>query len=700
MSTKRANSLTSPGLHISCAIALLFSAALPVSTVSCKLSRNEPATSSSPARPAPRILTNQVGYSPLSPKKAVVQARAGDAFTSFRVVRYPDGATVLAGTPVHDGPVAAWKDWDFWTVDWSAVTGEGTYVVECASPAGPVRSHPVLVRKSALVRGTLSDVIYYFKGQRSSGAWDKADRTMPFEGRPGIVDVHGGWFDATGDYGKHLSHLSYSTYFNPQQISLTAWALFRALRALEAPGDGRGGEGGAGIANPDPLTKQYRKRLLDEALFGADYLVRSKDPHGSFYITVSGRGPEKRPEDRRITAKAERHIILTPETKDKFRDYGRERIAGDAAYEAGFREGAGLSIAALAMAAARGGAAGRPGSEGYGVSRGEGEFTAADYLAAAEGGFAFLETNNIRFTNDGNENIVDDYCALVAAIELLRTTGKPAYEAAADRRAASLMSRLSSWSAGGDRGQERPAYDGYWRADDADRPFFHPVDAGLPLFALLDYAVIAAPEARQRALAAVERSLRFELAITGEVANPFGYGRQLVQSKGGAATRRSAFFFPHDTETAPWWQGENARLGSIAAGAFLAARMLGAGGGDPKGAMTAAQPGAAARRDLANRAAAFGRAQLDWILGLNPYDSCMLHGHGRNNIAYLFFDSWEYTNAPGGICNGITGGYTDEGGAGIDFGLRYAETGKDDDWRWAEQWLPHAAWYLLAICLE
>ncbi len=349
------------------------------------------------------------------------------------------------------------------------------------------------------------------------------------------------------------------------------------------------------------------------------------------------------------------------------------------------------------MAAARGGAAGQPGSEGYGVSRGEGDFTAADYLAAAESAFAFLEENNIHFTNDGEENIVDDYCALVAATELFRTTGKPAYGAAADRRAASLVSRLSSWPAGAGA-RERPVYDGYWRADDGDRPFFHPVDAGLPVVALLDYATVASPQACEKALAAVERSLRFELAITGEVTNPFGYSRQLVQSKGGEATRRSAFFFPHDTETAPWWQGENARLGSMAAAALLAARTLGA-----QNAGTVISPAgneAKERRELAARTSAFGRAQIDWILGLNPYDACMLHGHGRNNIAYLFFDSWEYTNAPGGICNGITCGYTDEGGTGIDFGLRYAETGKDDDWRWAEQWLPHAAWYLLAICME
>jgi hypothetical protein len=315
------------------------------------------------------------------------------------------------------------------------------------------------------------------------------------------------------------------------------------------------------------------------------------------------------------------------------------------------------------------------------VSRGEGDFSAAAYLKAAEDAFAFLEKNNLLFTNDGKENIVDDYCALIAAVPLYAATGKPVYKEAADRRAASLLARLATWSAG----DGKPVYADYWRADGAsgDRPFFHPVDAGLPVVALLEYAALADPANKTKALTAVARSLAFELAITNEVANPFGYSRQLVQSKDGAATRRSAFFFPHDTETAPWWQGENARLGSMAAAALLAARRL-EGNAD---------------KAFTDRIAAFGRAQLDWILGLNPYDACMLHGHGRNNIAYMFFDSWEYTNAPGGICNGITGGYADGDAEGIDFGLRYAETGKDDDWRWAEQWLPHAAWYLYAVAI-
>jgi hypothetical protein len=86
---------------------------------------------------------------------------------------------------------------------------------------------------------------------------------------------------------------------------------------------------------------------------------------------------------------------------------------------------------------------------------------------------------------------------------------------------------------------------------------------------------------------------------------------------------------------------------------------------------------------------------MDWILGLNPFDSSMMYGVGRNNPEYMFFDSWEFTNAPGGISNGITSGFRDEND--IDYDLRWKQTGADNDWRWQEQWLPHVAWYVLAV---
>jgi hypothetical protein len=585
---------------------------------------------------AVQVLTNQIGYESAGPKHVVVRAGAGDTVSSCVVRNAATGAEALRAPVTQVGAVAGWKDWRFWTVELDALTAEGRYAVECATSRGSVRSYPFLVQKNVLERETLSNVLFYFKGQRASGAWDKSDRALRFEGKEdATLDLHGGWYDATGDYGKHLSHLSFSTYFNPQQIPLTVWALVSSLRQLES--------------RQEPAFRQYRRRLLDEALHGADFLVRMHDPKGSFYRSVSAPGPEKRPEDRRVAAERRRFAIKNVQTDSSAITAGG--AAQDVeAYEVGYRAGGGLAIAALAAAS---------------VAPADGEHTRQHYLQAATDAFAFLEARNLQFTNDGKENVVDDYAALLAASELYAATHEARYKEAADRRAQNLIARLTSSG----------AYKDYWRADETDRPFFHASDAGLPVISLLRYVDSAEGERRRAALAAIKRSLGFELGVTAEVANPFGYARQLVQSPAGG--RRTSFFFPHDTEASPWWQGENARLASLATAARLALPHF--------------EDDAAFQQRLRS----YARSQLDWILGLNPFDASMLHGTGRNNPAYMFFDSYEYTNAPGGICNGITSGFRDE--RDIDLNVPYAETGADHDWRWGEQWLPHASWFLLAV---
>ncbi|MBL0743992.1 glycoside hydrolase family 9 protein [Chryseolinea lacunae] len=586
-----------------------------------------------------RVLTNQIGYELTGPKHAVVQGKATDEVTAFRIKDSATDAVVFSGNTVKTGAVNKWKDWHFWTIDFDAVAKEGTYYIECDTKAGAVQSYPFVVQKDLLERNTLSNVVYYFKGQRSSGLLDKADRNLRLEDTDTRVDAHGGWFDATGDYGKHLSHLSFSTYFNPQQISITVWSLFKTYAIMDA--------------RNDVAFKQYKRKTLDEAMFGADYLVRVKNPKGSFYRSVSGHGPEKKPEDRMIGKDRKGYAIKTADTKDKTNYGDIENVQNQATYEVSYRAGAGVSIAALAMAST------------FPVS---GDFSSADYLKAAEDAFLFLEKNNVTYTNDGKENILDDYCALMAATELFKVTKKPVYKQAADRRAKNLMARLTTTG----------AYKNYWRADDGTRPFFHAADAGLPVVSLVNYLPIVDEANRKQVLDAVRKSLTFELDVTREINNPFGYARQLVQNKDGV--KRTTFFFPHDTEAAPWWQGENARLGSLATAARLAA------------------PYFKDDADFYNKLQVYAWNQLNWILGLNPYDSSMLQGSGRNAIAYMFFGTYQYTNAPGGICNGITGSFADEDG--IDYDLSYLKTGKDDDWRWAEQWLPHAAWYLVSTAIR
>ncbi len=585
------------------------------------------------AEPA-RILTNHIGYEAFGPKQAVIQGGGSDRIDTCAIRSFPQRALVFEGKATPQVRVPGWRDWRFWTLEFADLEREGRYTIECRNNgwqgADTVRSLPFKVQKDVLERATISDVVAYFKSQRVTGALGAADSHIPFaDSSREPIDAHGGWYDATGDYGVHMSQLDFTSYFNNQQVPLVVYSLGRAFEILEARGE----------AN----FNQIKRRLIDEMSYGADFLVRMQRPERSFYQTIDGTGPGKKPEDRRIGPAMTSFDIK--KTADE-----RTPQQRDGMYEVSYRSGGGFAIAGLAIAA----------RHGLG-----GEFSREKYLAAAESAFAFLERNNISLLNDGIENIVDDYCALLAATELLRTTNKPVYVEAARRRAQSLMARLTT------SGELRD----YWRADAKDRPFFHPSDAGAPVVALVAYHDLADAPMKAQIRDAVKRSLGFELRVTAEVVNPFGLARQYVQSKGRG--RRTEFFFPHDTETAPWWQGENARLGSLATAARLAAPLF---ADDPE-----------FERQLQTYAA----DQLNWILGLNPFDASMLHGSGRNNPEYGFFGSWQYSNYPGGIVNGITSGLDEADG--IDFNLPYEQTKQDIDWRWGEQWLPHSSWYLLAV---
>ena len=592
---------------------------------------------STPAFASVRVLVDQVGYELQATKQALVVVSKGDPSPEkFALINVDSGKTVLERPLRPAGEVYDWRGMVFWSADFSAWHEPGRYVVRISSSDGKATSCPFTIDTEVLERQTLSNVLYYFKGQRSSGDFDRADRHLAIPDDPGkFVDVHGGWYDATGDYGIHLSHQNLTSYFNPQQVPLVAWSLLAGYRVLEARTD-------------DNFT-EYRRRMLDEGLFGADYLVRIKRRDGSFFESITAPGKEKLAKDRAIGNPNWRTQIKTSTTDST--EHHVDTVKPHT-YEASFRAGGGMSIAALALAS---------------TMPEDGDFTREQYLQAAKNAFQFLSQHNRELLNDGVENIVDDYCALIAATELYRASHEDEYRKAASARAGSLVARLTTTGKWHD----------YWRADAQARPFFHPSDAGLPVISLLNYYKLASPEEQKNIRGAVQRSLQFELTVTGEVNNPFNYARQLVRM--GDGTVRTAFFFPHDTEAAPWWQGEDARLASLAA----AARM--------------AMPLFSDEPQFASELRDYAWNQLHWILGRNPFDVSLLIGNGHGDAAYMFFRSYKYTNAPGAIVNGITA--SADSADGIAFNQGFAVTGKDEDWRWTEGWLPHAAWYLYAISL-
>jgi hypothetical protein len=213
-------------------------------------------TAAAPAE-EPKVLTNHVGYETSGPKHAVILGSASDNFTTCALKDNRDSRTLLTVPTQHTGPVKKWREWHFWTVDFDSFSTEGTFYLLCSSRDTSVRSYPFAIRRLILEQSTLSDVICFFKEERSTGRMDQADHRLPFDGsKKGMVDARGGWWDATGDYGKHLSHLSFSTYFNPQQIPLVVYSLFKSQGLLNA--------------RSVPEFLRYQDRMLDEAMFGAD----------------------------------------------------------------------------------------------------------------------------------------------------------------------------------------------------------------------------------------------------------------------------------------------------------------------------------------------------------------------------------------------------------------------------------------------
>ncbi|HHF2958304.1 TPA: glycoside hydrolase family 9 protein [Vibrio diabolicus] len=558
------------------------------------------------------LLTNHIGYEHLGPKKAIVQTEQPhlSSYTAQLICATTE-QTVATFAVEEQGKVANWHQGYFYLIDFSPFTDSGDYFLQVED----TRSSSFTIGEHILLDQTLSDVIHYFKSQRCGGIFDQQDRQVPVLNANQTVDVHGGWYDASGDVSKYLSHLSYANYLNPQQTPMVVWNILKGLSLLEGSED---------------IAAFTRTRLIEEALFGADFLVRMQNEKGFFYMTVFDKWSKD-------TAQRE---ICAYETQlgHKFDDY-----------QAGFRQGGGVAIAALAAASR------------LGV---HGEYDQQKYRNAAENGYWHLKEHNTQYLNDGEENIIDEYCALLASVELFKATKETRYLEESRLWAQRLVVRQMS--------NEQIQH--FWSANqDGSRPYFHAAEAGLPVIALCEYLSIEDDSVQTESVKRiVNRACEFEIKISNKVTNPFGYPRQYV--KGVNESKRDAFFVAHNNESGYWWQGENARLGSLATMAYLA------------------QPHIASQ-EIQQQLSVFAQDALNWIVGLNPYDMCMLDGHGRNNPDYL--PQYGFFNAKGGVCNGITGGFEDE--EDIAFNPPAQKDDMLQNWRWGEQWIPHGAWYLLAI---
>lgn len=568
-----------------------------------------------PATPALiSVQVNQVTLEAHGPKQAIVEYLGQQSGGSYRVLR--------DGKESSKGQLSALPGFDEWgagkhyfVADFSQDSEAGSYVIEAELGGEKAVSAPVVVQENALFNATASSLLAYFHASRNT---NPKDRHLRIYDSQRYADVWGGWNDAGGDEGKYLSHLSYANFFNPQQASMVTWIL--AKTATTAP-------------------QLYRKaglegKVRDEAFWGADYLHRILDRQGYFYTTVF---------DKWGTDNAERMVT------------GFEGLDGkySKSYKSAFRAGGGMAIAALARASIL--------AKNSGV---HGEFSATIYLVDAKRAFDHLQVHNREYCYDGKENIIDDYTALMAATELYHATHEQKYLAAARLHADKLSARQTA--------------DGWFISDNGSRPYYHGVEAGLPILSLVYYREIETDAARMsRAQKTISTALDAQLRLDSKVVNPYNYARQTFRTydKGQLSKQvYEGFFMPHDNETGYWWQGESARLSSLSTAAILGGRAI--------------APQAQGAFGIKPNLAEFAQNQVDWTLGRNPYGMSMLHGFGVRNPPDAESAG---PMTKGGVSNGITGA-TDSSTAR---GIVFAPGPDENQWRWVEQWLPHSAWLLL-----
>lgn len=540
-----------------------------------------------------QLLTNHIGYLERYPIRLVIQA--SEPFSSAKANLFDDNNQLIGSYPYDAAQtVDKWHTGYCSELNLDGLT-KGQYTIHVNG-----LTQDITVMEQENYDHFSRIYTNYFTQQRSHGATDTKDKQSTIIDQPNkIVDLSGGWYDASGDTSKYLSHLSVANFMNPQQIPLVVYTL---------------------LCQVDLHAEQSQASILDEALFGLDFLCRAQDEAGYFYTNVFDNW-NKQLDSREVCAFT---------TQEGYRN---------SHYQAAFREGAGMSIAALA----------------------KGARYDSRCLAIAEKGYKHLLTHNNAYCEDGSENIIDYYTALLAAIELYKAGSSIIQLDSIQKWADKLLACQS----------QDEVITGYFRSRaDIDRPFTHSSDEGLPVIALLKaYEVLSDNNEKARLLTACQYWLNYLLTISNSVYNPFHYPRHYAKPVGHPKT--PSFFFPHANETGYWWQGENARLGSLSSAIYSYLTIV-------------------PDSDQYDELLILASAMRNWLFGMNPFDITMVYGEGHN---WQKLDKGHaFPNTIGGICNGITASLFSP------FDIAMMETDHYRQfWRWSEQWLPHTSWWLMAL---
>ena len=200
----------------------------------------------------PYIDVNQAFYAPRAIKKAVVRCDSKPDNGKFSIID-KDGKSVLSGELKYWGEY--WGK-HFWTLDFSEIKKEGEYTIE-ADFGDKIRAESKIFISAGNIKNAAEKTLAYFYEQRCGTevpGWHKL-----CHGDDGVLpdgthfDATGGWHDCAG-FDKEM----YTTYLPVYAYTTIAFE----------------------------SDAKLKKRMLEEARWGADWIMRMTDEKGNIWCHV------------------------------------------------------------------------------------------------------------------------------------------------------------------------------------------------------------------------------------------------------------------------------------------------------------------------------------------------------------------------------------------------------------------------------
>jgi len=559
-----------------------------------------------------KVLVNQVGYEVDSAKRLLVQSDANIDLREFQIVAVYDETPVFSGKLEYLGEVKEWG-LHYWEGNFDNLRLKGTYVAIVKYSNELAISPPFKVRENIL-RETINLAARFFFYQRCGmevpGLHKPCHTDDGFLEHGGRVDVTGGWHDA-GDYNKYNGYTPLATY-----------ALVYTFERVSA----------RDLSKRVPLSRLKQRDLLDEALWGAKFLLKMQTEDGWLYGRVwsgySYWGPPELESMPRV-------------------------VMGRADISAG-----GFTVAAFAKLSK--------------LLRYYQREVASLLERRALLAWSWYASEARDVISRPQYSLSDAYrlAPMVIAALALKEIGHDESLKLANSIVAKTIDSAQCY-----KGEKE--YDKWFDPFVPVPPIFI-VDMGLLPATLLLYSIDSKANLKEEARQLASGYIYNYLCKLVE--NPLGIPKFYVSYKG---MRRIVWFLPGDY-FGNWHVGPNSYYLSIAWSFLLAAKVFN-------------------DRGLTVKAIKI----FDWILGVNPFGICMLEGAGTYNLPeyhhrYGGIPGNERGAVPGVIPNGIcrepieVNGKKTEGEDKpfIDLEFRGGGIAKYET---NEPWLPHNAYYLLAL---